>query len=118
MYDFAIHPFGTIASRFRAERERAGISQVRVAAECCVPPEQVEAWERQGGMPAEALQLCAALGMSPMFIVTGARHHADEQLAADVQGRTARQAVFEGLIERGAKPGDAWRIAEGIRVGL
>jgi transcriptional regulator with XRE-family HTH domain len=96
MYAFVPNPSSTIASRLKAERVRVNLSRQRVAAECCVPVRTVQRWERQGGIPAEALLVCIGLRFDVEFVLTGKRSPWNTSLADDALD-DARSALLEAL---------------------
>ncbi|MGN6229163.1 MAG: hypothetical protein ACTHNM_17190 [Dyella sp.] len=99
--------YTTIAQRFAAERARLALPLATVAAMCAVSTAEVAEWESDGGMTAEHLQACAALGMSVPMIVLGSDN--------PMRDRTrARWQVIAALRERGASIDDAFLIADGV----
>lgn len=99
--------YTTIAQRFAAERARLALPLATVAAICAVSVATAAEWEADGGMTAEHLQACAALGMSVPMIVLGSDN--------PMRDRTrTRWQVIAALRERGASIDDAFLIADGV----
>jgi hypothetical protein len=99
--------YTTIAQRFAAERARLSLPLTTISAMCAVSVATVADWEADGGIPAEQLQACAALGMDVTLIVVGT----DKPM---LERTRTRWMVIAALRERGASIDEAFLIADGV----